>query len=202
MEPDIVLDAEVAGLHHGERQRVANGEHAGRRDARRHAQRAGLVHLAHAQDDVAVPAEGRVAVAGDRDQRDLELLDEVDQPDDLVGLAAVAEHHHDVLAAKTPEVPMHRLGGMQEVARRAGRSQRRTDLSADDPGLADPADDARAGAMIDHFRGPNELAVDNRRHRRNRVGLGANHAAGRTPDRIPRSSASLPATASPLHRGR
>ena len=46
----------------------------------------------------------------------------------------------------TPEIAVHRLGGMQEERRRAGAGQRRRDLAADDARLAHAGDDDAAAA--------------------------------------------------------
>jgi hypothetical protein len=58
-----------------------------------------------------------------------------------------------------PEVAMDRFAGVQEMAPRAGRSERGGDLLADQPCLADPRHDHATGAMIQLFDRPTEFRV-------------------------------------------
>ena len=73
-------------------------------------------------------------------------LDVRRQRAELVGLAGVRQHQHDVVARDHAEVAVLRLGGMHEERRRAGRRERRGDLARDVPGLADAGDDDAAAA--------------------------------------------------------
>ena len=61
------------------------------------------------------------------------------QADDFLGLAALREDQHHVVAMNAAQVAMNGLGGMQKMAGRAGRSQRGHDLVADQSRLAHPA---------------------------------------------------------------
>ena len=79
------------------------------------------------------------APAGDRDDRHAELGQRGQQPDDLLGLAALREDQHHVVAADAAQVAVDRLGRVQAVAARAGRGQRGRDLLADQAGLAHAA---------------------------------------------------------------
>ena len=81
------------------------------------------------------------------------------QADDFLGLAALREHEHDVVAMHAAQVAVHRLGRMQEVAPRAGRGQRGHDLLPDEPRLADAGHDRAAPAVEEAIRGPAELLV-------------------------------------------
>ena len=101
------------------------------------------------------------------------------QADDFVGLAALREHEHDVIAMHAAQVAMHRLGRMQEMAPRAGRGQRGHDLLSDQPRLADAGHDRAAPAMEEAIHGPAELLVQPPRNLGDRPAFGLHDLAGK-----------------------
>ena len=64
---------------------------------------------------------------------------------------------------------MNGLGGMEEVARRAGRRQGGADLLSDDSRFTDAADDAGAAAVMNHLARSCKRGVDDRRDGCNRL---------------------------------
>ena len=69
------------------------------------------------------------------------------QQHELVGLAGIGQHQHDVVRRDHPEVAVRRFGGMHEERRRAGRRQRRGELARDVARLADAGHDDAAAAV-------------------------------------------------------
>jgi hypothetical protein len=102
----------------------------------------------------------RVAIAGHRDELGVETLDGLDQPEELVGLAAVREGQHDVLGLQNAEVPVNGLGRMEEERGCAGARERRRDLAADDPRLAHAGDDDAPAALAQHAHRAIETLVE------------------------------------------
>jgi hypothetical protein len=95
-----------------------------------------------------------------RDQLRADAADRLEQADQLLGLAAVREGQHDVLLPDRAEVPVDRLGRMQEPGGGAGARQRGGDLPADDARLAHAGHDDAAAALEEQCHGALELAVD------------------------------------------
>ena len=89
-----------------------------------------------------------------------EASDRFQQPQQLLGLAAVRERDHDVVVANRTEIAVGRLGRMEEPGRRAGARQSRGDLSADDAGLAHAGDDDAAAALEQELDCALEMPVD------------------------------------------
>ena len=129
---------------------------------------------------VTVAARPRVlaALAGDRHDRHAELGQRGQQADDLLGLAALREDQHHVVAAHAAQVAVDRLGRVQAMAGRAGRGQRGHDLLADQPRLAHAADDHVPPARMDQFDGPAKLAVEPVGQLGQGAALGEDHLPG------------------------
>ena len=81
---------------------------------------------------------------GDRDERHAELAERRQQLHDFGRLAALREHHDDVVRVDAAQVAVKRLGRVQEMGPRAGRRERGGDLLADEAGLAHAGDDHAA----------------------------------------------------------
>ena len=117
-------------------------------------------------------------VAGERDQPRADAADRLEQPDQLLGLAAVRQREHDVVVADRAEVAVDRLGRVEEEGRRAGARQRRGDLAADDARLAHAGDDDAAAALEQQLDGALEVVVEAIDQAEDRRRLGAQHLAG------------------------
>src|SRR5215469_11439566 len=74
---------------------------------------------------------------------------------------------------------MQRFGGMQEKRGRARAGERRRDFSADQPGLAHPADHHAPFAREQHVYRFFEAGVEACEHVLNRLGFDFEHATGR-----------------------
>ena len=103
--------------------------------------------------------------------------DGLEQPEDLVGLAAVGQRDDDVAGLDDAEVAVNRFGGMEEEGRGAGAGQRRGDLPRDDARLAHARDDDAATAIAEQLDGPDEPGVEAVDQREDGRGLGLQHLA-------------------------
>ncbi len=95
-------------------------------------------------------AEGGVGLAGQDDERDLQALDELQEPDELQRLAAVGQGDHHVAVRQHAQVAVDRLSRVQEQGRRAGAGERCGQLVGDDAGLAHAPGDDPAAALLQH----------------------------------------------------
>ena len=79
---------------------------------------------------------------------------------DLVRLAALREHQHDIVGVDAAQVAVKGLGRMQKVGPRAGRGQRGGNLLPDQAGLAHAGDDHAALAGEQQLHGLAERCVE------------------------------------------
>ena len=107
--------------------------------------------------------------------------DRLEQPEQLLGLAAVRQRHHDVVVADRAEIAVDGLGRMQEPGGRAGARERRRDLPADDARLAHAGDDDAAPAVEEQLDGALEVAVDAIDEAEDRGRFGAEDLSARGP---------------------
>ena len=142
-----VLRGEAARVEQRQRERVAQRERGGGARGRRESERTGFGVDARVEMDVGGLRERALLVAGDRDERGARALDVRQERHELVGLAGIGEHEHDVVGRDHAEVAVHRLGGVHEERRRAGRRERGRELAPDVSRLADAADDDAAAAV-------------------------------------------------------
>ena len=159
------------------RQRVAHREGGGRARRRHEVHRTGFLGDGAVERDVGGLGERRRGIAGDGDEPRAEAADRFEQPQQLLGLAAVRERNHHVVVADGAEIAVRGLGGVQEPGRRAGARQRGGDLPADDAGLAHAGDDDAAAAVEEELDGALEVAVDAVDEAEDGGGLGAEHLA-------------------------
>jgi hypothetical protein len=172
-----ILRGEAAGVEQRQRERVAQRE--GRRRARggREVVRAGLDVDRGVQVSVGGLRERRALVAGEREELRALPLEVRDQLDELVGLAGVRQHHHDVAGGDHAEVAVLRFGRMDEERRRAGRRQRGGELGRDVAGLADARHHHAAPALQDQRDRVDEGLPEAPGQRDDRVGLDREHVA-------------------------
>ena len=78
-------------------------------------------------------------------------LSEGSKPHDFFGFAALREHQHHVVAMDAAQIAVNRFGRVQEMAPRAGRSERGRQLLPDQSGLADAGDDHAAAAKVERI---------------------------------------------------
>ena len=146
MNPGEVLALEPLLLQQRHRQRVAEHERRRRARRRREIVRTGLLAHAGVERHVAVSAKRRRRVPGDGDGSYTEALQMCQKRQELVRFAALGDQNGDVVTADDPEVAVDAVDRMEEVRGGAGGRQRRGDLSADQPGLADAGDDHAAAS--------------------------------------------------------
>ena len=80
-------------------------------------------------DAVAGLGEHRPGMAGDGDDRNLRVLEMVDDRLELGRLAALRDEDRDVALGRHAEIAVDRFGEMEEHRRRAGRGEGRRDLA-------------------------------------------------------------------------
>src|SRR6266487_4218525 len=100
-----------------------------------------------------------------------------EQAEQLVGLAAVRQRNHHIVAPNRAEVSVHRLGGMQEERRCAGAGERRGDLLADDPRLAHSGEDHTPLAVKEQLHRAVESRVESINEREDGRGFGFEYFA-------------------------
>ena len=137
------------------------------------------------------------------------LLDRVDQPQKLFRLAAMAQRQDNIVGLHPPQVAVDRLGRMKKMARRTRRGQRRADLAADDPRLAHPGHDHRAGILEDHPRRRQKRRIDPVQKRQTRPPPHFESPPAQIPDQTPRLAHPIRTRSflvisenRPFHRGR
>ena len=165
-------------LEQRERQRIAERHHHRRRGRRRQTHRAGLGGSRQQQHDIGRLGEGRSRAAGDRDQRNVEPARIGDDVGEFGRFAGIRQGEDGVLGADHAEIAVARLGGVDELRRRAGRGEGRGDLAGDMAALAHPGDDdapAHGGARVDRS---SERAVERFGEAFEPGDLGADDAAG------------------------
>jgi hypothetical protein len=151
MRPREILRREAAGIEERERERVPERLRGGRARRGREAERAGLALHARIEMDGRGLGQRALLVAGDGDHGRTGALDVRHEAHELIRLAGVREHHHDVVLRDHAEVAVHRFRGVHEERGRAGRGERGGQLAADVPGLADAAHDHPAAAVEDEL---------------------------------------------------
>ena len=104
--------------------------------------------IAAVERDVGGPGERRAGMAGQRDQARADPPDRLQQPDHLLGLAAVRQRQHHVVFADGAEIAVDGFRRMEEPGRGAGARERRGNLAADDAGLAHAGDDHASAALV------------------------------------------------------
>ena len=117
--------------------------------------------------DVGLARQGRVRIAGHRDQLGALALDQRHDRQQFGALAGIGQRDHDVVARDHAEIAVAGFGGMDEEGRGAGAGQRRGDLAGDVARLADAADHDAAAAAEHDLDGPHETR---RRGARDRSG--------------------------------
>jgi hypothetical protein len=157
------------------RERVADRERGRRARGRDEVHRTRFLGDAAVEGDVGRLRERRLRSAGDRDQLRAEAPDRLEEPQQLVGLAAVRQRDDDIVALNDAEVAVDRFGRMQKEGRRAGARQRRGDLAADDAGLAHAREDDASPAVAEQFDRAREPAVEPLDEREDRVRFGLEH---------------------------
>ena len=181
MQVREVLLAEALLDEQRHRERVAERERGRRARGRHEVQRAGLLGDAGSRARRRRPAPSVDArVAGDRDEPRAEARGSSRAGAAAsVGLAAVRQRDHDVVALDHAEIAVDGLGRVQEERRRAGARQRRRDLAADDARLAHAGDDD-ASAAVRSSIAPRATKRSSRRSTQaeDRVGLGLQDLAG------------------------
>ena len=145
-------------LRQRHRQGVAQRQRRGGAGRRRQVHRTRLFRDVAAQRHVGRLAQRRLRVPGHRDQPRADPTNRLEQPDELVRLAAVGQREHHVVGLDDAEVAVNGLGGVQEDRRRAGARQRGRDLVRDDAGLAHAGQDDAARAALKHVERAFEVA--------------------------------------------
>jgi len=129
----------------------------------------------------------RMSISDNAQQRNLPLLERLNQPQKFITPAAMTQRQHQILIPDTPQVSMERLRRMQKMAGRARRSQRAADFLPDLAGLANPCDNHRAAAGINP---PGRLRKDSRFNQPRQPGntrrLRLNHTPGKGQIRLNR----------------
>ncbi len=193
-----VLPTEPLHLQQHHRERVAQRQGDGRARRRRQVVRAGLLLHGPVERHRGHPGERRVHGAGDRDDRHAEPLQRPHQSEQLLRLAALAEHDGHVAPAHQAQVAMQRVDRVQVGGDGAGGRERRRDLPRDQAGLADAGDDHPSGRIGQQAHRPGEPVVEALRGRRYRPALDLDDPAAegderrrikRHGPRAPRSSA-------------
>ena len=172
-----VLDRKAARVEQRERERVAERERRGRARRRREAQRARFGIDRRIEMHVGRLRERRLLVAGERDDLRALALQMRRQQHELVGLAGIRKHHHDVAGRDHAEVAVRGFRRMDEERRRARRRERGRELARDVARLADAGHDDAAAGMEDQLDGGDEIGAEPRGEPRDRVGFGREHVA-------------------------
>ena len=114
----------------------------------------------------------------DRHERHAEFAQRRQELHDFGRLAALREHHDDVVRMNAAQVAVKRLGRVQKVGPRAGRGKRGRDLLADQPGLAHAGDDRAALAREQQLHRLAERGIEAVRNLPNAGRLAAHDLAG------------------------
>ncbi len=178
MEALEIAFGEVVALQQRQRQRVAQRHHHGRRRGRRQSHRAGLDRRRQAQHHVGGFGEAAPFVARHRHERDAEAPAVREHVGQFRRLARVGEREDRVVPADIAEIAVARLGGMDELRRRAGRGEGRGDLARDMAALAHAGDDDAARHRRQEVDGPRECLVESGRKRLQTGDFGLEHAPG------------------------
>ena len=189
VENGEVIGRELPQFHDRQRQGIAQRQHRRRRSTGSQPQGAGLRDLADLQHRVREPPQPTGAAGGHGDDRVIEFLDDVQHPQDLIAFPAGREHQHDVALAQAAQIPMHRVGGTQEMAGGAGRGERGRELAGDVPCLAHARRHQRRTTFQDQAHRLLEVVIDRRRHALDGRRLRLDHLLGTFANRfIHRSS--------------
>ena len=95
------------------------------------------------------------------------------EPRDLFRFPRLRQREQEIVAPQRPEVAVHGLGRMQEVAWCAGRSERGGNLAGDEARLADPRHHDAAGTALNQPHGAAKRIVETLRCLHDRITLGA-----------------------------
>ena len=172
LRPEALLDRDR------HREGVPHRELRGGGGRRREVQRAGLLADRRLHDGVGLPPEGRGAPPRQRHEEGAAAPHVGEERDDLFRLPGMREGEYDVSGQDHPEVAVDRLGGVEEEGGGARRGERRGDLLADDPALADAGDDDPARRPVEERDGGVESAVEAVGEGADRGGLDLEDAAG------------------------
>ena len=79
--------------------------------------------------------------------RDRQRLKRRQHPHHFLRLAAVRQHHHDVILMDASQIPVNRFGGVQEMTACTGRSKRGRDLLPHQTGLPHATDNDTSSTL-------------------------------------------------------
>ncbi|MPM04693.1 hypothetical protein SDC9_50972 [bioreactor metagenome] len=144
VEHPELLGTEAAPFHHGNGERVAEGERQGRRGCRRQPQRAGLLRGGKLQPEGGGSHQRRSGFARDAHDRNLQKQTVTQQIAELGRLAGIGNGDDHVAGRHHSEVAVARLPRMKVERRRSGGGERRRDLARDMPGFPHPCHDDTA----------------------------------------------------------
>ena len=177
MRTGEVLDRKAARVEQRDRERIAERQHRRRARRGREAQRAGFGVDGGVDVHVGRLRERRLLVARQRDDLRALPLEMRRQQHELVGLAGIRQHHHDIRRRDHAEVAVRGFRRVDEEGRRARRRERGRELARDVTGLADAGHDHPAVAMEDEVDGGDEIGAEPRGEPDDRIGFGRENVA-------------------------
>lgn len=160
VEQGEVLGLEVSYGHGGDGDGVPHGK--GRRGAcgGGEPQGAGLLLVAHIDDEIGELAKLGVVIARHGDDLGPDAADDGQDIHHLGGLAAIGDGQDDIAVRHHAQIPVEGLRWMHEEGGRPGAGQRRCDLSPDMAALSHARDDDTSLAGKDMLDGLYEVLID------------------------------------------
>ena len=138
MKAREILLLKSARLQKHHRQRIAQREHDRRARSRRQVQRARLLFYIHVQQDLAILRQGGLRIAAEGDDSHLKTRQGRQDAQQFLRLPARAQRQNHVAIRHHPEIPMHRVQGIEHHRGRAGARERGRDFRPDVTRLPDP----------------------------------------------------------------
>ena len=136
MKERVILLLKVARRHERHRDGIAHRERRGRRARRRESEGTSLAFHTDVNVKIRAAPELGLPPSAHSDDARADAVNDGENIDDLIRLAAVGDGNHDVVRRHHAEIAVKRLGWVHEERGRPRARERRRDLAPHVPGFA------------------------------------------------------------------
>src|SRR5208337_3921650 len=177
MQRREIVRAKPALLQQGNGKSISDGHRHGCAGRGRKIQRTSLFLHADVQRYIAGFRQRRLQISRERDDRDFQPFQRLQQIQDLFRFAAVADGQQGIAARQHTQIAVQRVRRMQKERRRAGARERSGNLAADQPGFSHARHNHASLAGEKHFDRAIERSVESCQYVLNGLGFNAENAA-------------------------